>query len=597
MVDDIKAIPPALLAGAIDTAIDMTPHGISGIKETLADGITALAEGKGLRGALEAGAEGWRRGMERLPGGGALANLSDASVETAMRHGATPGHLIAGALFMGGPKALARKPGYSTYEPLDWAKTPTDKTVQKVLDTLESNKQRIYSTMTPEAEIIGRGWYNMKPVRDSIYDTLPVEQADQVWKLLNAGRGFGSPMSNVSKELERALYWVNAHQAGKAVGSLQPPTQAPWGAIGSLQWFKEAMPGMGRAQRAAGRGEPIVARGGGGLAEDSQELMQLDARSGWSDAGPGQKTKRYALAGMGEQSMGPVDRHILRSAFLGGDLDPRWAKGIPTAAEQKAYDQFLQQVVAPAFGVTPAQAQAWSWVGGAKMTNVTDARGIVPQLNDVMTRLSNAWGKSEVETWDDLLHGKLPTGELRDFALMPDKTHGKKARKLWDRMEFDNVSPEEYIAGRNKMPKRSEMLTKYTVEELREIVAKGGEIIMDKDRKIGQVIKFNDDGYKEAGGLYSLYGGEKGMSGIGLRGLDEAIRRGATHLDAFEVGTKSPLTQKYGGMGFKEDWRFGFDPKELHHSIDPKRFVQQYGTPDIVGMSLPGAQKGGGLAR
>jgi|GEM_PF-5143084 len=463
-------------------------------------------------------------------------------------------------LFLATPWELAKNKGmgkYLTNKPLPFRATdrPPGKGYDVARAQIEGKEARLRELIDkPGAREVGENWYDVSPLRDALYDELPADQAETVFQLFGGFMGAGSPVSDVEKNVERALYWLNAHQGRYGVGNLTLPGSGanrvkPYSPIGALAGYQSHMPMAARVQSAVMAGDPVVGLRSVGGALDPTKTA---------------KVPRFADAILGNWSAAPADRHAVR---------PIWDIDAPTHSQAEAYEKFHQDVLAPSYDLLPSQTMASQWVGGAADTNVTDARGMMEQINDVVKRLASAQGKTELETFRDILQGNLPVGYARDLPTGGQKVT-KELRKAWDSIKYQEVSPEDYVKAQGNMD-RAQMLTPYSADEL---TASGARTFLSDDGKIGYTLATDGD----FGGLFSLHTDKK-VSGLGMSAMEDAIDRGATKLDAFNVlKSKDPLTEKYRRHGAVTVDRFSFDPKQVPKDWDYKR----YGNPSVEMMEI-----------
>lgn len=609
-------------------------EGVQDIGGAIGGAVAAVNPYQGRRGGGSRGAGGlsgaasrFKRGYDAMPGTReATADATQARADYAEAGGsgassflteiAAPGpgeaaDVLKGGLFLANAKKLRNLPSYSYAQELPLRRGDPGKLTpggQKSLDRINSRQPQIEALMTPEFEDMGRAWHNQDPVYQSLLDQLPEKEAREAWDILNDAHGAGSAQSPVPMQIRRALYMLNAHRGGYALGNLDPPSDALWGNQGFTNWYKSFLGTMGRSQNAAVTGRGALARTPHGTIAEDRTIARLHP---WSPGKPsGGKTMQHSEALRGNRLGTPLDRHVYRSSFLGEEMKgtAEWAKPKIAGADAEAF-QIFHRNLAPGNDMSPAQSMAWQWAGGAELTGLKadDAGIMMDQTNRVIDEMADAMGKEPKAVWDAILNGELPvSGGTRSYAMM-DRV-SPKARKAWYKTRFVDVDPADYVHARGKQSSRAEFLTPHTVNELDEIIAGGGKVRMSEDGKLAYVLAMSEDGTLDIGGVFSLH--DKEMTGIGMRAVEDAMQQGGETLDAFEMvastkGKWDPLTAKYGDMSFVE--RFGgwgdydggaraaFDPTQAAPD-----FEALYGRPPVVLMEsrqgqprFKGKRKGG----
>lgn len=204
-------------------------------------------------------------------------------------------------------------------------------------------------------------------------------------------------------------------------------------------------------------------------------------------------------------------------------------------------------------------------------------RGNMPQYKNIVEDLRQLleWSEEEMEAFVKQHYSQPQYGNVMTVKPLPPgrrkKTGPTASRRLAaedepkkdEHVEFRQAAPEEFHRAVSKVSKYKHMLTPLSPEEYATM-----RCFLNKDGTVGYALTEDND-------LKSVFNVSK-HRGAGLAAVEDAIRKGAETLDAFD----GFLPGYYKQFGFEEFDRAKFDPAQAPPAWD----VKEHGKPDVVFM-------------
>jgi len=291
--------------------------------------------------------------------------------------------------------------------------------------------------------------------------------------------------------------------------------------------------------------KPTKADGKTKFSQNSDEVLKVLAGT-WLDEVKGPKTPNFFANLFGRGKEATIDkwaaRTMRRMGFDGVEGAPeQWRLTPPSEQGVSDLDfAFSQQAfrrAAERAGMDPHEFQAIMWY--AEKQHWVD----------------QGWSKGGAQA---AKASYIP--QLKAYAEHVSKTPA-----------FKEVSPEDFIAGRNKTT-RPGFLSDLKPGDLTQ-----HRLFTNQNGTIGAAVDPNGD-------IQNVFN-NSGVQGAGTHALIHAINNmGGRTLDAFE----GHLTRLYSQLGFQETGRAPFDPAQAPANWNPKD-----GKPDVVFMKWNGYPKGG----
>lgn len=209
-------------------------------------------------------------------------------------------------------------------------------------------------------------------------------------------------------------------------------------------------------------------------------------------------------------------------------------------------------------------------------TRAVDKINKIPPLQLANKPFEGTQGIRDYLTERGYSNAGYAVGTLGDLALLGGMGKGAKAFARYAEelpgypgfsktLPMETPTAESFIASRS-LSKRPQFLTQYAPEQM-------------KDFRLFKV-RGQDAGYaiKPDGDLVNVFN-NSGISNVGKAAVHDAIRKGATKLDAYQ----GFLTDDYyPQFGFKEVRREQWNPR-----FKPEGWLEEDGTPAVVFMELP----------
>ena len=90
----------------------------------------------------------------------------------------------------------------------------------------------------------------------------------------------------------------------------------------------------------------------------------------------------------------------------------------PNKLEHEAVEEYHRDVLAPEFGVQPAQSMAAQWVGGAEQTGLKDTRPLQKIMFEQLDATASRFGLSREEMIGKIVRGEVPKEALGGAAAL-----------------------------------------------------------------------------------------------------------------------------------------------------------------------------------
>lgn len=227
---------------------------------------------------------------------------------------------------------------------------------------------RLEETAQRGAELGGKEWYNLEPLRTAFVEELGEEPGTQAFGRYIDYVAATSPRSTVASNIRRGSHFYQLDRNGQPVAGL---TNAD-------------MP-----------------KGYGHIAHNTHDnkLREIQESGGLlPEKGP--KVSSFAENLKGNQQPMTIDTHNYSAVRN----DPS-NKVSPTKTQYKYLEEF-QGDIADRLGMTPAQFQASVWMAGD--TGVADARPFMEVFDDVLTRTADKNKTTRSQALKDFINGKAP---------------------------------------------------------------------------------------------------------------------------------------------------------------------------------------------
>ena len=254
----------------------------------------------------------------------------------------------------------------------------------------------------------GKAWYNTTPIREAAEDILSPEEAEAYHRTLMASMGPTSVSSKVPQNIDRGLWATAANRGGIPITALDPSSRANvFGPQGHPYYFTGMQPGLERI--------------------DWATLEGLDPLSEAYDPVAHQKTNRYTQNLFGNYQNVPGDMWETRRHFGLNEGITEWeGKGLPwkttkrasggtgdapSRAEHDAIEQLHREILAPHFGLHPAQSMAGEWIDLVSQRG-GDARPFMQIFNERLAGAAQRAGKSPRQVFGQIARGTFPKEQL-----------------------------------------------------------------------------------------------------------------------------------------------------------------------------------------
>ena len=270
-------------------------------------------------------------------------------------------------------------------------------------ENIERSKEAIEKNLEE-----GKAWYNTTPIREAAEDILSPEEAEAYHRTLMASMGPTSVSSTVPQNIDRGLWATAANRGRIPITALNPSSRANvFGPQGHPYYYTGMQPGLERIGWATEQG--------------------LDPLTAAYDPIAHQKTHRYTQNLFGNYQNVPGDMWETRRHFGLNEGITDWeGKGLPwkttkrasggtgdapSRAEHDAMEQLHREILAPHFGIEPAQSMAGEWIDLVKQRG-GDSRPFMQIFNERLAEAAQRAGKSPRQVFGQIARGTFPKEQL-----------------------------------------------------------------------------------------------------------------------------------------------------------------------------------------
>ena len=232
---------------------------------------------------------------------------------------------------------------------------------------IPENAARLSETAERGAEMGGKEWYNLEPLRHAFVEELGDSGNDAFGRYVDYVAAT-SPRSTVASNIRRGSHFYQLDRNGQPVAGL---TNAD-------------MP-----------------KGYGHIAHNTHDnkLREIEENGGLLPM-KGPKVSSFAENLKGNQQPMTIDTHNFSAVRNEPDV-----KKSPSNTQYKYLEEY-QAEIAESLGMTPAQFQASVWMAGE--TGVADARPFMEVFDDVLTRTAEKNKTTRSQALRDFINGKMP---------------------------------------------------------------------------------------------------------------------------------------------------------------------------------------------
>ena len=320
---------------------------------------------------------------------------------------------VQGALPTDAPLANGgRGAGLPPVAQTDLARQPAPRGVpQRTLDlTSDPNiRAQVMQHIQNGLQMSGGDWYDTTALRQRFHDLNGPEQGEQDFQKFMQYVGTNSPQNKVPPDIRQASYYYHLDKNGVPItpvdkfGNPRPEVQDPTNIAAPYKALPSHQSGSSEVQ--AGTRDPLDAQKTASFAQNlsgNYEPVTIDMHA----------LKLPAMLKQDPRWLNGEGKAALASGTDIGTLaqDPKWWENSPGANEYGHLEQWWKGM-ANDLGITPAQAQAGSWVGGGHITGLgsDENKTFIDFMNDRGNLTAQKTGQGNAQdAIDAFIRGQQP---------------------------------------------------------------------------------------------------------------------------------------------------------------------------------------------